>query len=80
MEKLNKQIQEQLNSNLIESVLYGPVMYQSAKHRGVPGAVGLHRQHLAFINQDLNISNGHVYSVPRGLCFLNNNDPRCVRN
>lgn len=32
MEKLSKQIQEQLNSNLIESVFYSPALYQSVKH------------------------------------------------
>lgn len=33
MKKLNKQVQEQLNSNLIESVFYSPMMYQRrARH------------------------------------------------
>lgn len=63
MEKLSKQIQEQLNSNLIESVFYSPALYQSVKHSGVPDTVGLYQQHLALINADLNVLNGHVYSV-----------------
>lgn len=70
MEKLNEQIQEQLNSNLIVRVFYSPVMYQSAKHGAVPDTVGLYRQHLASINE----------VGAACLCFLNNNDPGCVRN